>query len=117
MKECDKNMAGNEIIALIITSVIGLGVVVLGILFSFGKAAFLIAGFNTMSEEEREKYDEKAMAKFLGKITIPIGLLTPLVAIAGIYDMNWLICVYFFIVLSLSVFAIIYANTKDRFIK
>ena len=32
---------------------------VLGTVFAFGKGAFLIAGYNTASAEEKAKYDEK----------------------------------------------------------
>lgn len=34
---------------------------ILGILFSAGKGGFLIAGWNTMSPEEKARYDEKAV--------------------------------------------------------
>ena len=45
---------------------IGLGIgillfLLLGILFFRGKGGFLIAGWNTMSPEERARYDEKAV--------------------------------------------------------
>lgn len=33
---------------------------VLGTVFAFGKGAFLIAGYNTASAEEKAKYDEKS---------------------------------------------------------
>ena len=34
---------------------------VLGTVFAFGKGAFLIAGYNTASAEEKAKYDEKKL--------------------------------------------------------
>ena len=40
--------------------------VLLGILFSRGKGAFLIAGYNTASAAERARYDEKALCRFMG---------------------------------------------------
>ena len=39
--------------------------VVLGIVFINGKGSFLIAGYNTMPPEEKEKYDEVALCKFM----------------------------------------------------
>ena len=41
---------------------------VLGLIFSRGKGAFLIAGYNTASKAEKAKYDEKALCRFMGKI-------------------------------------------------
>ena len=38
---------------------------VMGIAFSRGKGQRLIAGYNTMSEKEREKYDEKKLMKLM----------------------------------------------------
>lgn len=35
--------------------------IVLGIIIRFGKASFLIAGYNTSSKDEKEKYDEDAL--------------------------------------------------------
>ena len=39
--------------------------VCLGVLFAMGKGRGLIAGYNTMSEEERAKYDEKKLTKIM----------------------------------------------------
>lgn len=37
----------------------------LGILFSTGKGADLVAGYNTMPKEEKEKIDQKALCKYM----------------------------------------------------
>lgn len=52
-------------IAHIIIIILSIG---LGILFSSGKRAFLISGYNTMSKKERSKYDAVALCKFMGKL-------------------------------------------------
>ena len=39
--------------------------VLLGVLFSRGKGAFLIAGYNTASAAERARYVEKALCRFM----------------------------------------------------
>ncbi len=41
---------------------------ILGILFFCGKVGFLIAGWNTMSPEERARYDEKAVFRNMGAL-------------------------------------------------
>jgi len=102
---------------LIIT--IGTGLVLVGIAIPLllGKGSSLIAGYNTMSKEEKAKYDEVAMCKFVGKTLLPMGILTPSVSLAGIFDMPWLIAVYIIVVLGLSIFAAVYCNTGNRFKK
>ena len=59
----------------------------MGIAFSRGKGQGLIAGWNTMSEKEREKYEEKKLMKLMAggmfvfagcMVLVLIGLLTGL---------------------------------------
>ena len=39
----------------------------LGVVFACGKGRWLIAGYNTMSERERAKYDEKKLMKIMSR--------------------------------------------------
>lgn len=39
--------------------------IAIGILFLNNKCSWLISGYNTMSKEEKERYDEKAEKDFL----------------------------------------------------
>jgi len=110
-------MNGNEISLWIITGIIGLFLVISGILMLLGRGSFLIAGCNTLPKEEKDKYNTKALCKFMGKIILPMGLITPLIAIGGIYNISWLITVYVVAMIGLLIFAIIYSNTGNRFIK
>lgn len=41
--------------------------IILEAVFSLGKGAFLISGYNMFSKEEKAEYDEKALCKFMGK--------------------------------------------------
>ena len=43
---------------------------VLGTVFAFGKGAFLIAGYNTASAEEKAKYDEKKLCRAVSKLML-----------------------------------------------
>ena len=45
----------------------------LGVLFSMGRGAVLIAGYNTASKAEKEKYDEKALCRFMGKLMFALA--------------------------------------------
>ena len=45
----------------------------LGVLFSKGKGAFLIAGYNTMSKEKKARYDKNALCRFMGKLMFALA--------------------------------------------
>lgn len=49
-----------------INFIIAIALVILAVVFSKGKGAGFIAGYNTMSESEKAEYDEVAMCKFMG---------------------------------------------------
>jgi len=100
---------------LIITGALGVLIIVLAIILLTGRGSNLVAGFNTMPKDEKTKYDAKALSKFIGKILLPIGILIPLSgkeSIAG-----WYAWVFVAVTLGLCVFAVIYANTGNRFKK
>ena len=103
-----------DIVGLAIASI---SIIVFSIFLLAGKASFLIAGYNTMSKEEKEKYDEIALGKFIGKILLPIGILCPGIAVAEIYNVTWFIWLFLALTFGLSIFAIIYCNTGNRFRK
>ena len=50
--------------------IIGILFFVLGLIIHTGKANFLIAGFGSMSEEERANWNVKAVGRFMGWILI-----------------------------------------------
>jgi len=87
--------------------------IVLSIVLLAGRGSFLIAGFNTMPKEGKEKYDAKALSKFIGKILLPIGVLLPLQGIERIA--GWFVWVFLAVTLALVIFATVYVNTGNRF--
>ena len=100
---------------IVIGLAIGLPFIVLGIVFLTGRGSFLIAGYNTMSKSKKEEYDKVALCKFMGKIMIPIGILSLFIGLSDIH--TWFIWVYLGVVIGLCLFAVIYANTNNRFKK
>ena len=113
-------------IGMIITGALGLLLTVLGLYMVLtGKGSLLIAGYNTMPEDEREKYDNTALSKFIGKAIItPLGILTVLFALGASFGFKynislfWVaVIIYSVIVTGLSIFAVIYLNTGNRFKK
>jgi uncharacterized membrane protein len=48
--------------------------IILGILIKYGKMYFLIAGYNTMPKEEKEKYNIKGIATLFRNVMFGMGL-------------------------------------------
>ena len=89
----------------------------LGILFSKGKGAFLIAGYNTAGLEEKKKYDEKALCRFVGKLMTALAGCCAGIALGTALDCMALVWCGIILQILLVFAAVIYANTGNRFRK
>jgi preprotein translocase subunit SecG len=89
----------------------------LGTVFMRGKGAFLIAGYNTSSKEEKAKYNEKALCVFMGRIMFLFVVCFLIMATSDLLNSMiplWIGLALFF---CIAIFAVIYANTGNRFRK
>lgn len=101
--------------------VINIGVILLFLvlagIFSRGKGAWLISGYNMMPKSEKEKYDEVALCHFMAKFMVALALCWIPVTL---YTINYQ---KVFIITGISAFCLvtviglIYANTGNRFKK
>lgn len=89
---------------------------ILGILLWNGKGAFLIAGYNTSSKEEKSKYNEKALCRFVAKLMFFCAICMLLFALAPMVG-SWLMWLTQAVMLLVIIAAVIYANTGNRFKK
>lgn len=64
--------------------------IILGVIFRKGKGTFLIAGFNTLPAEEKEKYDIKAFTKFMSNAMFAFALIGVIFYIANEFNIGWL---------------------------
>lgn len=103
-----------EIIGLFVVLIIFL---IAAIFLSFGKGAFLIAGYNMMSKNEKQKYDEVALCKFVGKIMYGTSFCLLLFILSEIYQNTILLIIGIVLTIFFSIFGIIYMNTGIRFKK
>ncbi len=105
-------------IGLAVFIAISLGLVGLSIPLLLGNGTWLIAGYNTMSAEEKARWDGPALARFTGRVLLAIGLATLLFG-AGLFllALEWLTWFYLAVVVGLSIFAAVYCNTSGRFRK
>lgn len=109
--------------SIILNSALGVLFTVIAALSFCGKSANLIAGYNTASEEEKAKYDEKKLCNGLDIITAIIALFEYLFAFlsyrvfcGAIADtaMKIFIAVYAVAVICIIAAYIAYANTKCK---
>ena len=91
--------------------------IVLVLIFSQGKGAFLIAGYNTASKAEKAKYDEKALCRFMGKIMFALAGCQGIMALGILVVGMWLFWVGIAAFLAVAFGTVIYANTRNRFQK
>ena len=105
---------------LIIYLLVGFVLILFGILFVNEKFLFLVAGFNTLSEEEKSKIEKKKMGKYVGLYLLLIGVL--IIAsgfvINNFPDIKNIFIIIMAILMVISAFAlIIIVNTGNRIIK
>ena len=95
----------------------GILCLVLGLIIRTGKANFLIAGYNTMSDAEKAKWDVKAISKFTGWLLIipSVVLLVGCIPIAlNFYPIISLFISYGIFIL-LIITGAIFLNVSPRF--
>ncbi|KIL53554.1 hypothetical protein KP77_05300 [Jeotgalibacillus alimentarius] len=103
--------------AAIVNFVLMVPFLIIGVVFSRGKGASLIAGYNTMPEDEKAKYDEVALCKFMGKIMYGVSFSLLLFGLSEILNFPILLGVGIVLLFVLIIFAVVYSNTGDRFKK
>ncbi|CAM4166546.1 hypothetical protein BAMA_18215 [Bacillus manliponensis] len=89
----------------------------LGIVFSKGKGAFLIAGYNTLSGSEKEQYNETELCKFMGKMMYGFCFCILLLLLSDFLEIQMLFIVGIVLFIALIIFLIVYTNTGNRFKK
>lgn len=101
----------------IFTLVIAALIALLGVLLFTGHATGLIAGYNTLSEEERARYDKRALGRFMGRVMFVVAGCLCLFAASDIWPGNGLFGIGLTLLVATLVFAIYRANSGDRFLK
>lgn len=90
---------------------------IFAVFLSKGKGASLLAGYNTMSDREKAKYDEVAFCKFMGKIMYGISFSILLFAMSEMLENQVLFIIGLILLLTLIIFGLVYSNTRNRFKK
>jgi len=104
-------------VSIIVMAFSSILLIVLGIVFISGKGSSLIAGFNTMSPEEKDKYDTVALCKFMGKMMFALSFSMLFWIFSAAYEMDWLLDFGTALFIGIIAFMLIYDNTGNRFKK
>lgn len=98
-----------------IPGIIFILLIIAGIFLWHGKGSWLIAGYNTLSEKEKKKYNKKALCRFMAVVVFLLAFSMGILLLAGYRNRSagseWFGLMNGVII----VFALIYANTGDRF--
>lgn len=102
---------------IIATSIILFIFLMFSILLLNGKGAMLIAGYNTLDEKERAKYDEKALCKAVGKLILSICGAMLFFIYGEIIKQQWPQIVGTILIVVFMVGGMFYINVGSRFKK
>lgn len=86
--------------------------VIMSIVLLTGRGAFLIAGYNTSSPEEKAKYDEKKLCRVTGAGMLLIAVLTGILALLGEQAPGWFYTAFVLLILADIAGMIYLLNTK-----
>lgn len=101
----------------IVPLIIGLLLLVLGYLIKYKKWSWMIAGYNTSSKEEKEKYDELALCSFIGSFLFLLACILFVGALGSYLGAYWLISFSWFLFTVIIIMGVVYMNTGNRFKK
>ncbi len=103
-------MTNEDITAMLICLVIAIPLIIISAVLMTGRGGDFVAGLNTMSRAEREKYDEKAVCKCVGRFTLPLGLMMPFITLSFAFTL-----VFLAYTLIGAVVVIIRLNKSEKF--
>lgn len=93
---------------IIIITASSLPLLILGLLIRNGKCLMLIAGYNTMTQEDRDKIDKNLLSKTMGNLLLRMTIITALSIVAIYLEIIWATVMLIVIfVLDLSVTLVI----------
>ncbi|WP_301108086.1 DUF3784 domain-containing protein [Sporosarcina sp.] len=100
-------------------AIVNIFVAIIFLIFAYvlsqGKGAFLLSGYNTMSNEKKAKIDEMALCKFMSKIMYGLSFCIVLFAVSELLEQPILFIVGLVLFILIVLFAVIYSNTGNRF--
>ena len=97
--------------------VMAIFLILLGSLIKYGKAAWLISGYNTASKEEKDKYDIEALCRGVGHFLFALAGTMVIPAAGSFFRAEGAIIAGWILFVLVTVVFLIYANTGNRYKK
>ena len=101
-------------IAIIVQVIVIAVFLILGIVFLKGKGTFLIAGYNTMSPEERAQYDEKILCRGMGIMMFACAGCFAAIVLGNLLDRMVLVWIGIGLMVAVCMVGAILVNLKAR---
>lgn len=102
-------------IEMIVFSILIVLFIVLGNVFHSGKGLSIVAGYNTMSEEQKAKINEQELLKAMGNMSFGLAFSLMFWVASSLYDRNDLFIIGLILFLVILFGTIIHVNTSDKF--
>lgn len=87
---------------------------VLGIVFACGKGTFLIAGYNTLPEEKKARYDTQKILKSMSRMMFSCVGCMAVGVLGSIVDAPWLVVLGIVLTVLVIVFFLIRINRESK---
>ncbi len=100
---------------LIIAAVVGIIIIASSIPLLKGRGAFLMAGYNTMSDQEKAAWNEKLLCRSLGKLLLIAGVWVMAIGVLSYFDLIWIINVSVPLSIVVLIIWIVYINKSPKF--
>lgn len=108
-------------VAILIYLVLLLLIILAGISWSKGKGAFLIAGYNTASKEEKQQFDEKKLCKYMAKLAFAnaffLIVILPIIYVSIHFSLIWILYIYIGVYIAMNIYAAIHSTSLNKKIK
>ena len=107
-------MSMEQIAGIIIFGVLGIPGIIFGMILFSGKGADLIAGYNSLSEKERKKWNEKALCQAVGILLLIMVGCIELVGVGAILDITILKWTGGALLIIFTAGGLVYINKSKR---
>lgn len=87
----------------------------LGYLVKYQQWSWLIAGYNTSTKQEKEKYDQAALCNGVGNFLFILAGLLFIAALGDFMDTAWVVAMGWILFTAAVAVFLVYANTGGRF--
>ena len=89
----------------------------IGYLIKYKKWSWLIAGYNTSSQKEKQKYNVDELCNGVGNLTFTLSAIALFGAFANYFNQSWLEIISWISFVIVIVITIVHINTSNKYKK